>query len=940
MRGLGDTLLEITAQMSDFSMSDPSWYAQLEKAGIVDGISVRNCLKARTIAKSVVNDRGELDFAAIKLQLEKIEASFPFVGFEGELEAVRYQHFKRVLELLLHSREVQQSIKNFRVPLPSRLVEEVVLLTLGEVADVAINDALLRRAVVAAFLTTLRQGLGSCFATAPAILVQQEQPLQFLKDLSDLLTTSKLKRTVAGRELSAPISLSWGKGTAIRTFYVANSKVDSPLSVELPRYWECPVMQAVAQQLELPLGQYMQDAIVRFLTQSGLEGVFDQGQSGYKGAFSQQVALLNVEKIFEIVLQEKWKIGKREIQAYSMRPKTMFQSSLVAHVPKKAVKGQIESVQYYLQELKRAIKLFCSYGESPLLRTWEFTLASFAEVRLEFARWNLYASLGFNHDEPGGIGAILYQNCNRQIESAKAEMEEMQKEFDLAQQQMMFIDSRARQASTEAEIQWLKSEHQMRQVELQGIKKRYDNTVEKANAIANLYNFLLESYDRLFPEYFQEIYDPEMHDVEAGPFEDSPAGFRLFYKHGRANPALWSRMGSGQDFQEALAAFFTTTESYLREDSYVKKVEKEFTNVVTQLIQHVRSEEFLLSALRRMARSHGMKLPHNPLKEMESLPVKPWAYTSGGSMHALLSAYFRREDPPREVSRWVENETELLAFLIDTMRGVKSPKGRYLMHSPTHAFMLLPEAPLFAEAIGSDFYSYSWIKQHVVEPQLQILSSTIIRGGILEDVAEEIGELFLPQAKMRWKNLIDQLPTLFIPHEFAAYCKRLFVEERLRPFFAPFTGGLSALDALFASIFPYSSRDRLISFLSQFFSLDRLEGVLAYKEYYSAKEVIEVLRKLALVSPTTIRKKFNQMVQKARQEALLMPQPMIVADSNWVREYFSFVVSPSTHQLEFWVSDPEGFIPRPIPSWKCWLDGSRRDRSWGVFIDKTHYASY
>ena len=43
------------------------------------------------------------------------------------------------------------------------------------------------------------------------------------------------------------------------------------------------------------------------------------------------------------------------------------------------------------------------------------------------------------------------------------------------------------------------------------------------------------------PEYFQEVYDADMHeDVEGSLYDDSPAGFRLLYKHGRRNPGTWT----------------------------------------------------------------------------------------------------------------------------------------------------------------------------------------------------------------------------------------------------------------------------------------------------------------------------------------------------------------------------------------------------------------
>lgn len=54
----------------------------------------------------------------------------------------------------------------------------------------------------------LRQDVGSCFATAFAILVHQEYPSLFIKDIDDLLTSGKLTRIIGTREISVPMNLS------------------------------------------------------------------------------------------------------------------------------------------------------------------------------------------------------------------------------------------------------------------------------------------------------------------------------------------------------------------------------------------------------------------------------------------------------------------------------------------------------------------------------------------------------------------------------------------------------------------------------------------------------------------------------------------------------------------------------------------------------------
>ncbi len=66
-----------------------------------------------------------------------------------------------------------------------------------------------KQQIVAALLTHLRQKIGSCFATAPAIMIHELQPLQFIRDCQHLLMQKNLSRVVEGREILAP-RVNWG----------------------------------------------------------------------------------------------------------------------------------------------------------------------------------------------------------------------------------------------------------------------------------------------------------------------------------------------------------------------------------------------------------------------------------------------------------------------------------------------------------------------------------------------------------------------------------------------------------------------------------------------------------------------------------------------------------------------------------------------------------
>ena len=69
-----------------------------------------------------------------------------------------------------------------------------------------------------------------------------------------------------------------------------------------------------------------------------------------------------------------------------------------------------------------------------------------------------------------------------------------------------------------------------------------------------------------------------------------------------------------------------------------------------------------------------------------------------------------------------------------------------------------------------------------------------------------------------------------------------------------------------------------------------------------------------------------------------MPAPLIFADTNWVKEMFGFVVNPGTGKLELWRLDYTGSNGYPMTSWKQWVNGSRPDLRWGIYVKPFEYG--
>ena len=77
--------------------------------------------------------------------------------------------------------------------------------------------------------------------------------------------------------------------------------------------------------------------------------------------------------------------------------------------------------------------------------------------------------------------------------------------------------------------------------------------------------------------------------------------------------------------------------------------------------------------------------------------------------------------------------------------------------------------------------------------------------------------------------------------------------------------------------------------------------------------------------------------QIAQSEQFAMPRPLIFADTNWVKDYFAFLINPGTGKLDLWRVDYTGSIGSPMADWAQWLNGSKRSPDWGVYIKPHEY---
>lgn len=918
---------------------------RVTKSLFQDASLVRNLFLARELAEHLINDQDDLDLEALSKSIETLKNHLYFLGPGWEEDAPRREHVLQALVALNESKNLQRSLKLISKPTGHKVAEQIIRDSLQLGDSVPVSDALTRRAVLSAWLCQLRQNVGSCFGTAPAILVQQEQPEQFLKDISELLATGRLKRVAAGVEYSAPLALSWGAGDLRKPVpLLATNHADLSESPGLLAALEAGGLIDSTQKKRQEKSAELILPILK--------------NSAFKEGF------ITAEEILRKVFLEHFKITEKDLKDFQERPKAMVHTSLLMTAPSggQGMGGKGEACSQFLATFAKAKNAFKALQENALLKSWEFTIASFAETKPGFTRWNMYASLGFNSEEPGGIGACLYREVHAKLEQANRKMHEMQDEYELAFQQLKYMEARYRSASSEKEMQWLRIEYESKRNEFHTLEELRNKLHFQAERCASLLSDLLDAYDQLFPRYFQEVYDPDMHEISVGPYEDSPAGFRLLYKHGRSNTSQWTLIYTPQEFIESLTSFFVSTENELVNMPVFEGMQQDISDLVTLLVQHIKTDDFLLTSFQRMAKAHQAPLIKNPLESWEQVDKKPWAYTSGGTMANLIRCYFKLEQKPTEQERWVENEAELIVYLIDLIKQMPgklqdelkgSPGKKLLTHSPTHAFSLMPSLPDFAEALSQEIFTYTYVRDQIIRPAQRFVESQFLDGSMMAQLFKALAVHIPEEHRERFSSLVKDFQDQKTPPEFRSSL-RLSMEEEYRYSRRSFPV-LSAemVDSVLYETLPFTRQEELGNRMERLLlelpgleahqtSLhEAIDGIVARRgaaDLLSAQQLNQLCLAalcLALNATSTAIDYPRLIAQKARELGYAMPCPFRFADTNWAKDYFAFLVNPGTGALDLWRVNATATLGAPMSSWREWLNGTRKDRTWGVY-NKPH----
>ncbi len=802
-----------------------------------------------------------------------------------------------------------------------KFADQIIRDTLQLPHKTMVTDAHARRAALSALLCYLRQNVGSCFATAPAIMVHDEQPDVFLNDVQELLSTGRLKRTFNGNEYAVPLSTSSGAGDLKRQVLLYGGDLVGEMKL-----WRSPGLIAAFEAVELIDSKLPKEKKQKLCKSLILKALKTKAQKS-------EYFWTTPEEIIHNIMLDHFEITENDIKEYEERPKGPIHGGFLMQAPLTGSSLDEKKHKYdlYLSQSELAKSVFKGLADNALLKSWEFSLASFSETKSQFTRWNLYSSLGLGPQDEGGIGPCLIEILQRRLQDCNEKLKEHQADYEMLYTQLQYVQRKLRNSASEKEAQWNKIEYQTKMNEFNLQEELRNKYHAKAQRYANLYDHLVNIYDKLFPRYFQEVYDADIHEVTSGPYDDSPAGFRLLYKHGRSNTSQWTKVENHIEFIDALANFFTATETEIAGCPEMKSLEDDLSEITTAIVSHVRSKKFLETAFTRMAVAHHARVVENPLENLEIIEKKPWVYTSGGAMNTLVSCYFRRNEKPTEASRWVEDPMELLVFFIDCIKQMPdkmrepfemNPEKSLLVHSPTHAFLLKPGYAPFADAWRNKEFTYTWVRDNHVRNMEQFAKKIYLDDEKMKFVLDKLKAKVPLNYRHYFNEVFGSLGGSMSAKDFRQHLvdtmeTTLGLQYGRQPVLSSDEIDSTLFNLL--PIFPsYKLKELIVKLLEDLpgfkngqkekilKTYEELSGKMLAPKFVSSKGLIEIIKALIMLVTGQNNSKYDYhklITVNAQINECALPTPIIFADTNWVKDFFAFAVNPGTGELELWRTD-------------------------------------
>lgn len=886
--------------------------SDFEVSGLQSNLAWYSAKNAREIAALIVDERGDIDSVKLELAITLLKENL-YCYYKSGFDFSN-KHLLFMLERLKDPK-MKEVIKSVHGPYSPR-EEGVIRKTLRLSTAERVTDKRAKEALLSALFTPLRQRLGSCFATQSAIFVQREKSERFLRELKFLTERDYLPSISDGIEYQIPFCPSGGAGELFTPFL----------------FWEKDFYElAKAPGLLAALAAIsLEDKIVELLEPIAKEVALHPFETW------------NADRLLTRMLQHHFHVKDEEIERFKEQEERKNIALSLAGGSFTAKRGD------FFDALEKAKEAFISLSENYLLRSWEYTLASFAEIKGDVATWNLFHSLGMDSRQKGGIGAAIKSALENYLQGIQGQITHYDLDYERLNSECALYEKNIAYGGH------YQASYFAKRAELDRVQREREELYDKARRVASSLGFFIEFYITKLKDYFQEIYDPKIEGEVRSLLDDRPSGFRLYYKHGRQKPSTWTAITTPRSYVESLAAFFGACEVMLSHEKMMNGLHDLVTLVTGELLSFLHHRDFLENSLERLYSAYQEPMTSEPLKNLSKLKRVPWSYISGGNLETFLFAYKPEGERYKKIEIAVESPIELLTFYIEAVKDIPSSlkkrveeddNSSLLAFSPTHAFLFKPV--WLKKAFESQHYSRTWVSDQIKEKEA-FLFSQILDQDKVKLLLDDIEQQLIPSGyRLLFRGAAKQIGYPLSVMEFGHEVMRVLSYEWWMKEPSHRLAMEKAVTGLLYRKLPLHSCQEVEKKLLQVFESFECDLSNSLKTVYEERQ--KELRGVSLFSADRLLLMLRGMLMMAtgqtrgpddlmrtallamRKNQLCYPEPLLFADSNWPEVKFGFTLSPMSGALELFGFDEWGQEGFPLLEWAPYLEG-RGEGKWGLFI--------
>ena len=913
---------------------EPQGFAQYKRTSLVK----KNLSIARKLASYILNDQGDFEADKIVESIQLLTKYLYPLGPHRQEEGPAREHILKMLEFLRDNQEIKNRFRRFFVPSYAR-VQDLIRNTLALPMNETITVRHVRESVLVSLFTYLRQDVGSCFATALAILVHREYPLLFIRDLEDLLSSGKISRIVGDREITVPINLLLCIGDLFKPIRVmdlypnpvATLAAAPDIQAAFAVSGVFPTTGDIAKEVqELLANEYIYQKVQDI---HGTITPHDVIQGSLLHYYQVSPSVVQSVVLEEGLRSKDWGLSSSEV----------------------LLSASSQQVLNYLQAYEQAKWGFIRDTQNVLLKSWEYTLATLADVSQATTTKHLQIALGWNSEDEYGLREIIRNFLAEEVATTQAFVGKCEQTYQEAKAQLEYVESRMRNPINKQDSQILAMDHMRFRQELNQALQDWNAAQEKLKKMVTLPDFLSSFYLREMPTYFRSVYDAFIREF-SGHYEDVPAGFRILFTYGRSHPNTWEPIYSIEDFVRALTEFFTSTEGDLLAKHNASGLEKEISILLHRMVSALHEPRFQKAAMERILKAYNCLIPEEILQHLDQVTHTPWVYVSGGTITTLIGDYFENPQPLSKLEKMPADPHELAAFFADALKDLPEAVKDYLEDgehallaaAPSHVFSVTAGATLFKDAWTNDWYSYTWLRDVWVSKHQAFLKHTIFdKAAIYAFITRFCSRYYLQELVQDFVYFCDDL-SLSIPELYAKsvrFFQAHFNDEKVLVTLQRYVASQLVQEA------PYISEQRLPEIIQDLSSYLGVSSRISYERFASLLE--DNVEKHSLLSSTDLRHLYKGLLMAGYQRAyheedlsmrliaamryhgFAYPAPLLFGDTNWAYRYFGFILHPGTQEIDLWDFNYLGLAGQPSENKERWF-GVRKP--WVLYPNPIDYG--